>query len=195
MPHSSVVVATYDDHVEVEKAMQALRQSGIDMQHVSLVGKEQPGEALSGCYRLESEFRYCGTLSTFWGGIWSLLFGCAFFAIPSIGPVLVGGPLVSWIVEVLDRTIDAAGLSELGLALHRAGVPRASVLECEAALRANRLLLVVHGSTAETGRAGHVLESTARRLRSSAASTPKRTRDKTRATRKRASGILAEGKR
>ena len=39
--------------------------------------------------------KYWGKLGTFWGGLWGLLFGAAFFAIPGIGPVLVAGPLVS----------------------------------------------------------------------------------------------------
>jgi hypothetical protein len=161
MMHTSAVVAVYNDQAEAEKAIQALRQSGIDMQHVSLVGREGPGETLSGCYHLGSEFKYCGKLSSFWGGVWSTLFGGAFFAVPSIGPVLVGGPLVRWIVEVLDRAIDVAELSEVGVALHRAGIPRASVLQCEAALRANQLLLIARGNASEVSRASDVLQTTA----------------------------------
>ena len=35
--------------------------------------------------------QYWGKLGAFWGGIWGLLFGAAFFAIPGIGPVLGEG--------------------------------------------------------------------------------------------------------
>jgi len=159
--NTAIVVAIYSDQAEVEKAIQALRQSDVDMQHVSLVGREGAGDALSGLYHLGSELKYWGPLSTFWGGVWSVLFGCAFFAVPSIGPVLVGGPLVRWIVEALERTIDMAELSAVGAALHHAGLPRATVLECEAALRATQMLLMAHGSATEVSRVNDVLRTTA----------------------------------
>jgi hypothetical protein len=31
-------------------------------------------------------------MGAFWGGLWGLLFGAAFFAIPGIGPVVIAGP-------------------------------------------------------------------------------------------------------
>ena len=38
----------------------------------------------------------------FWGGIWALLLGSAFFWVPGLGPLLVAGPLVAWIVGALE---------------------------------------------------------------------------------------------
>jgi hypothetical protein len=46
------------------------------------------------------------------------LFGAAFFAIPGIGPVLVAGPLVAWIVGALEGAVVVGGLSALGAGLY-----------------------------------------------------------------------------
>ena len=41
----------------------------------------------------------------------------AFFLIPGIGPLLVAGPLVGWIVGALEGAALLGGLSVLGAAL------------------------------------------------------------------------------
>jgi len=44
-------------------------------------------------------------MGAFWGAIWGWSFGAAFFAIPGIGPILVAGPLVAWIVAALKAPV------------------------------------------------------------------------------------------
>jgi hypothetical protein len=51
-----------------------------------------------GYYNAGDRMKYWGKLGAFWGGFWGLLFGSAFFLIPGVGPLLVAGPLVGWIV-------------------------------------------------------------------------------------------------
>jgi hypothetical protein len=50
----------------------------------------------------------------FCGGLAGLLLGSAFYFIPGIGPVIVFGPLVSWIVRALEGAAMVRGLSALG---------------------------------------------------------------------------------
>jgi hypothetical protein len=50
-----------------------------------------------------------GKMGAFWGGFWELLFGSALFAIPGIGPILVAGPLVAWIVGGLEGAAVVVG--------------------------------------------------------------------------------------
>ena len=57
---------------------------------------------VTGYYNTGDRMKYWGRLGAVWGGFWGLLFGAAFFAIPGIGPVLVAGPLVAWIVGALE---------------------------------------------------------------------------------------------
>ena len=62
--------------------------------------------------------KYWGKQGAFWGGLWGLLCGAAFFAIPGIGPVLVAGPLVASIIGALEGAIVVGGLSARGAVQH-----------------------------------------------------------------------------
>jgi hypothetical protein len=62
---------------------------------------------------------------------------------PGVGPILVGGPLVSSIVGALEGTTVHNGLSAIGSALHSMGIPKSSVINYESALRANKFSAVV----------------------------------------------------
>ncbi len=86
--------------------------------------------------------KYWGKWGAFWGGFWGLLFGAAFFWVPAVGPVLVGGPLVAWIVAGLENAVVVGGLSALGAGLYSIGIPKDSVVEYEAAVKAGKYVVV-----------------------------------------------------
>ena len=71
--------------------------------------------------------KYWGTQGAYWGGLWGMLFGAAFFAIPGLGPMLVAGPLVAWIVGALEGAVVMVGLSAFGAGLYSIGIPKDSV--------------------------------------------------------------------
>ena len=58
--------------------------------------------------------KFWGILGAFWGGFWGPRFGSALFLIPGIGPVMLFGPLVSWIVGAQEGAVVVGGLSALG---------------------------------------------------------------------------------
>jgi uncharacterized membrane protein len=91
-------------------------------------------------------------MGAFWGGIWGMFLGGAFFAIPGIGPVLVAGPLVAWIVGALEGA--------LGAGLYSIGIPKDSVVRYEAALKSDKFLLLAHGTTDEVARAKNIMHTT-----------------------------------
>jgi hypothetical protein len=78
--------------------------------------------------------------------LWGLLFGSAFFWIPGLGPLLVAGPLVSWIVGALEGAIVVGGLSAIGAGLYSLGIPKDSILRYETALKTGKYVLIAHGS-------------------------------------------------
>ena len=94
----SAVVAIYDTHAEAEAAIRDLEKLGFDMTKLSIVGKDyHTEEDVIGYYTTGDRMRSWGTSGAFWGGIWGLLFGSAFFLIPGLGPILAAGPVVAWI--------------------------------------------------------------------------------------------------
>jgi hypothetical protein len=82
------------------------------------------------------------------------------FVVPGIGPIVVGGPIVSWIVGALEGAAVVGGLSAVGAALYSIGIPKDSVLKYETSLKANKFLLVVHGTVDEVERASSTLQAT-----------------------------------
>jgi hypothetical protein len=99
--------------------------------------------------------KHWGKYGAFWGGIWGLFLGAAFFVIPGVGPILMAGPIVA----ALEGAIAVGGLSVIGAALYSLGVSKDSVIRYESALKANRFLLAVHGTSEEVARARNILDT------------------------------------
>ena len=161
MSETNSVVAIYETHAQAEEAVKELQRSGFDMKKMSIVGKDyHTEEHVVGYYNTGDRMRYWGKMGAFWGGIWGLFLGSAFFAIPGIGPVLVAGPLVVWIVGALEGAVVMGGLSALGAGLYSVGIPKDSVVKYEAALKSDKFLLLAHGTTDEVARAKNTMHTT-----------------------------------
>ncbi len=161
MSEMNSVVAIYKTHSEAEEAVKELQKSGFDMKKLSIVGKDyQTDEHVVGYYNAGDRMKYWGKLGAFWGGIWGMLFGAAFFAIPGIGPVLVAGPLVAWIVSALESAVVVGGLSAIGAGLYSIGIPKDSVVKYELALRSDKFVLLAHGTADEVAKARDIMQTT-----------------------------------
>ena len=155
------VVAIFDSHDRAEAAIRELQKSGFDMKKLSIIGKDyHTEENVVGYYNAGDRMKYWGKLGAFWGGFWGMLFGSAFFWLPGIGPVLVGGPLVLWLVGALESAVVMGGFSALGAALFSIGIPKNSVLQYESQVKNGKLLLVAHGTADEVKRAKDLLDQT-----------------------------------
>jgi hypothetical protein len=101
-----------------------------------------------------------GKIGAFWGWIWGCLFGSAFFVIPGIGPLIVAGPLVVWIIGALESAVVVGGVSALGAGLLSFGIPKDSILQYETALKTDKFLLIANGSEEEIIHAKDILSRT-----------------------------------
>jgi hypothetical protein len=154
----NVTVGIFRSHAEAEAAITQLQQAGFDMKKLSIVGKDyETREDVVGYYTTGDRMTRWGAAGAFWGGIWGLLFGAAFFLVPGIGPVLVAGPLVAAIVGALETAVVAGELSAIGAGLYSLGIPKNSVLAYEGAIHAGKYVLVAHGTEAEAARARELL--------------------------------------
>jgi len=155
------VGAVYDTHDEAEKAIRKLEKSGFDMRTLSIVGKDYHTEQdVVGYYNTGDRVKAWGKRGAFWGGLWGLLFGSSFFFVPGIGPMLVAGPLVGWIVGALEGAVVVGGLSALGAGLYSIGIPEDSVIEYEAQVRAGKFLVIAHGDQNQLDKMKAALEPT-----------------------------------
>lgn len=161
MSEQNAVVAVYETHAGAEEAIKELQRAGIDLRTLSIVGKDtHTDEHVVGYYNTGDRMKYWGKAGAFWGGFWGLLFGSAFFAIPGIGPVLVAGPVVAWIVGALEGAVVVGGLSAVGAGLYSMGIPKDSIVQYETALKTDKFLLMVHGASREVETARAIIENT-----------------------------------
>ena len=158
MSNKNSVVALFDQHAQAERAVKQLQQAHFDMKELSIVGKGyHTEEKVVGYYNTGERMKAWGTNGAFWGGIWGLLFGSAFFMIPGFGPVLAAGPIVAWIVGALEGAAVVGGLSAVGAGLYSIGIPKNSILQYETSLKAGKFMLAVHGTPDEVTRAKAIL--------------------------------------
>jgi hypothetical protein len=154
-------VGIYNSHTEAEASINELQRSGFDMKKLSIVGKDyHTEEHVVGYYNAGDRMKVWGKLGAFWGGFWGLLFGSAFFVIPGIGPLIVFGPLVGWMVGGLKGAAVVGGLSALGAGLAGIGIAKDSIVQYETALKSDKFLVIAHGPAGEIAKAKSILETT-----------------------------------
>jgi hypothetical protein len=158
---NNAVVAVYKTHPQAEGAVKELQTSGFDMTKLSIAGRDyHTDEHVIGYYNSGDRMKYWGKTGAFWGGIWGMLFGSAFFFVPGVGPLLVAGPLVSWILGALEGAVVVGGLSAIGAGLYGMDIPKNSILQYETALKAGKFVVIAHGTAEEAARARDIIKRT-----------------------------------
>jgi uncharacterized membrane protein len=158
MTDDKAMVAIYDNHRHAEEAIDKLHKNGYDMKKLSIVGKDyQTDENVVGYYNMGDRMKKWGSLGAFWGGLWGLLFGSAFFIIPGVGPVVIAGSMVATIVGILEGAVALGGLSALGAALASVGIPKGSIILYETEIKAGKFMLLAHGTNKEIEKAREIL--------------------------------------
>jgi uncharacterized membrane protein len=145
-------VAVYDTEDELTAAVKRLEHEGFDMSKISVLGSGMTEERH--VIGFETPGKHTARWAK-WGGLWGWLFG-AFFFIPGVGHIAVGGYLLYLLA---GAGIGAAGGALTG-ALTSVGIPKDGVPQYEADLRANRFLVIAHGTTGEVQRARELLAAT-----------------------------------
>jgi uncharacterized membrane protein len=160
MAEHNAVVGIFDSHTKAETSIKELQRAGFDMKKLSIVGKDyHPEEHVVGYYNAGDRMKVWGKLGAFWGGFWGILFGSALFVIPGIGPLIVFGPLVGWIVGALEGAVVVGGLSALAAALYSVGIPQDSIVQYETALKSAKFVVIAHGTADEVTKAKSILET------------------------------------
>ena len=148
----------YNTHSEAIEAIEGLDKSGFDVKTVSLVGKGYHSEEHPiGFYTQGDRIKSWGGIGAAWGGLWGLLFAPAMFFIPGLGLLAMAGPVVTSLIAALEGAVVVGGLSALGAALTQLGFSRGHAIKYETALKADKYVLIVHGSADEISKANELL--------------------------------------
>ena len=149
----------FSTHLQADEAIRSLSRSGFEMKNMSLVGKGYHTEEHPvGFYTAGDRIKVWGGIGAFWGGVWGLLLAPAVFFLPGFGLMAMAGPVVSALVGALEGAAVMGGVSALGAALTQIGVPKNQILKFETALKADKFVLMVHGSADEVARANSILQ-------------------------------------
>lgn len=146
------VVAVYPTHEAAERAVRDVQRAGFDMRKLSIIGKDyQTEQEVVGYYTTGGRMKAWGTQGAFWGGLWGMLFGSAFFFIPGVGPLLIAGPVLTWLIGALEGAAVVGGVSVLGAALVGIGIPKDRTIEYETQVKAGHFVVIAHGTARELG--------------------------------------------
>jgi hypothetical protein len=145
-------VGVYVTEADLTSAIKHLEREKYDMSRISVLGKGMSEERH--IVGFDTPGKHMARWAK-WGGFWGWLFG-AFFFVPGIGNVAIGGYLVYLLA---GAAIGAAG-GALGGALTSVGIPKDGIPQYEADLRADRFLVIAHGTRYEVERARELLSQT-----------------------------------
>jgi len=152
------VIGVVRTHSDAEAVVRELQRSGFDMKKLSVIGKGYHSEEHPlGFYSTGDRIKTWGGLGAFWGGLWGLLFGAAFFWIPGIGPLAVAGPFVHAVVTGIEGAVLAGGVGAVGAALMGLGASSESIIRYETRLKADQYLIIAHGTPKEVDQARSII--------------------------------------
>jgi hypothetical protein len=158
MDQADTVVAVFADHNAAEIAVKKLAAAGFAMTQLSVVGKGyHTDEKVIGFYNIGDRIKFWGSRGAFWGGLWGLFFGGLFLTIPVVGHIVVLGYLAATAISAVEGALIVGGLSALGATLYSIGIPKDSVIQYEAALKADSFLVTAHGTATEIASAKVIL--------------------------------------
>jgi hypothetical protein len=138
-----ILVAVYDDEAKAQHAIEQLRDKGVALDMLSVLGRvHASGDDVLGIYYtgMGSRVEAWAKQGALWGALWGLLAGAAaMFVIPVVGPIFAAGPIVEAIVATLGGGVagaaaggavggagmaGAAALTHLASVMHRMGIPQ-----------------------------------------------------------------------
>jgi len=152
------IIAVYPDHDSADAAVRRLDADGIDMNNVSIIGRdfeavERPvGFVTTG--RFAKDGAKVGALS---GGLFGLLVGAAFLVMPGIGPVIIAGPLAAALLGAVEGALGGAAMRGLSGTLVGLGVSKAKAIRYEANVKAGKYLVTLDGDAVQKQRTKFLL--------------------------------------
>ena len=147
MPPNNATLTVFRSQADAEAAIRQLARDGYDLGKVSMVGRDASGDVrAAGSASSKAQVTSPKAGAPSWDGIRGMLVGSGFIVVPSIGPLVVAGPLLTWIVRSMGASPGPDKQNAMGAGMHNLGIPEHSVLRCEAALKIGKVIVIAEGS-------------------------------------------------
>jgi hypothetical protein len=156
LPGDSTVVGVFESLDEASQAVERLTGAGFPADRISIVGQGLQSEIRLHGFVTAGDMAKTGAgIGAVFGGLFGLLAGVAFLAVPGFGPLIILGPLAAGVVGAAE---GAAGTALVG-AILGAFMSRQRIPKITEHLRAGRYLVLVHGGAEEAARAQEILRN------------------------------------
>ncbi len=130
-----LLLAFFEDENTAKTALQSAFEKEVPMDRVSILGQaSSSGDDPLGIYypKLGDKMVGWGKMGAFWGSLWGIFTGAmGMFLIPGLAPLIAAGPVVEALVGAVGGAgiaggamVGAGAISQLGVAVHRMGVPQ-----------------------------------------------------------------------
>jgi hypothetical protein len=155
----SAVIGVFSTHSQAERIIKKLEDNGFPLRQLSIIGKGYHSEEHPvGFYSTGDRVKTWGGVGLFWGGLWGLLIGAAFFWVPAVGPIAAAGPIVHLLVSAVEGAAVVGGISAVGAALVSLGLPKKDVIKYESLIKAEKYIVIAHGDIHEVDKARHLMD-------------------------------------
>jgi hypothetical protein len=157
-------IGVFSHRRDAEAAIGELRDAGISMDHVSIIGKNASGDRIGGVgvndrvddTKADDGAKAGAVTGTALGGLGGLLVGLGTLAIPGVGPVLVGGAAATALATALTGAGIGAAAGGIAGALVGLGIPEKNAKVYNDRINRGDYLVIVDGTDAEVHRAEEI---------------------------------------
>ncbi|MEJ2382655.1 MAG: hypothetical protein P8076_16085 [Gammaproteobacteria bacterium] len=161
-----LVVAVFARHEPAASAVERLIERDVAPDALSILGKsEGAGDDVLGISYdgIGERIKVWAGQGAFWGALWGLLASAAgMFLVPGLGAVFAVGPVVEALASTAAGAAiggatmaGAAALTQLGVALHRMGVPEERLDHYHQAIAQGHYVILARCGTADEAQALH----------------------------------------
>ncbi len=146
-------VAIFSSHDEAVTALEALKESGVNMKHVSLIGKAEIIDDKIHVKSNKAVIAAPAIAGTVIGTSIGIMTGIGLFAIPGLGVIFGAGAIIGAFAG-FDAGLIAGGITSILVEL---GIKDENI-EYEQHIKEGNFLMFIDGSEEEITKAEHVLE-------------------------------------
>jgi hypothetical protein len=161
MSQENSAVGIYTSMDAAEDAVRQLGQSGLPIQHVSIIARDLGTESKVHGFVTSCDVAKSSARTGAWvGGIFGLLAGAAFLWVPGVGPLVVAGSLASALLGGVEGAVAGAATTGVLGWLFSLGIGKQHILKYEQSVKAGKYLVIAHGTPDDVNKAKQVLAGT-----------------------------------
>jgi hypothetical protein len=159
MTNANAVLTVFNSPLEIAAAIRQVKDTGFGTNGISVAWTDQTSQSIvTGYYKDKHQMKYWGDLDSQWNELFQILAGWALFSIPSLGRVLIVGPLAGWTATAMANAAIFGDMSAIGMGLYSIGISRKNIQSCEEALTEGKCVVLLNGPAQEVKKVKQIID-------------------------------------